>query len=417
MRRLWLVAAFAATAMVGCAKENPSSTDDANITVTGRVVDAAGHTVQDVIVYIGDAQQNVSGGTFSSTDVVVPYEVVVVRQSARVALFYRGLTRTDPTIQLPQLAQADDRSATVSGTLSGGAGFPPPAGHRTDVVITTPAAGTGGTVTSNGSYSVTRTWQGSGGVTASVHALQWQVNASGLPTAYTGYGSRTGLMLSDGAAVAGQNIMLAPVTSATVTGAVTPPEGFSVSATALYLRPGTGPELFSLARDESGAASFSFLAPTVPGATMTLTATVRMGGGTSCFVARTGLPPTLTGVGLSFLTPPTMVQPGSGAVGITNNTVFRWTQSGRAHVVIFEAPDRPTYVVVTPETSTTIRNLMQLGLPLPAGVEYRWTVYGIQESPDEAAEPGGYAQSFVTFPLADRSSCSVGPRTFRTDAS
>ena len=166
------------------------------ITVSGKVISATQQPIASSPVVITGLPATVTdaNGAFTIAGVTPPYDVTVVVSATKLGITYRGLTRSDPTLVNFLSSTPPPNSATVSGTVSGGAGFPQPATRTSAVLLTsteTSASATPNATT--GAYSLTTTWTGATTLTTVLHALQWDKNAAGMPTAFTGYGEKTGV--------------------------------------------------------------------------------------------------------------------------------------------------------------------------------------------------------------------------------
>src|SRR5262249_9090108 len=121
------------------------------ITVSGRVLQLSGARVGHLAVAIlgqGLAAKTDDFGNFTIPNVRTPYDiaasvftVTVPYAPAPSVPVSRGLRRPDPhLVVFPGDAES---TAVVTGTLSGGAGFPQPAGHFAFVQIGTDGGGMG----------------------------------------------------------------------------------------------------------------------------------------------------------------------------------------------------------------------------------------------------------------------------------
>ena len=207
-----------------------SVTASANVTAASSTITVAGTVVSQYAGPLPNVPVIITGypstttdvsGHFTISGVSTPYEVTVVSVSSKRAIVYRGLTRPDPTLYAVELVLLMfPYSSTISGAVSGGAGFPQPANHTTTVAFSSDHAGGNGTASvGSGAYSVAVSWDGPTITTGSLHALQWE-EASGLPLTYKGYGTKAGVALADGGVFTGQNIAMSAVPTATMTGAV-----------------------------------------------------------------------------------------------------------------------------------------------------------------------------------------------------
>ena len=155
----------------------------------------------------GDSKLTEEDGSFTFDDVAAEYDLTVIYEPGREAKVIEGLTTRQPVVVLGN-AEAN-RSAVVAGKLSGGAGFPLPAGHDASVAVVFPA-----TVVGFGqkarladqatSYLLQNVdWLGPQSIEGELVALQWQNGFTG-PRAFTGF-ARKPLTLTGGVAIGDAN--------------------------------------------------------------------------------------------------------------------------------------------------------------------------------------------------------------------
>lgn len=399
----------------GCSKDSDSSTGATGgvITVTGKVVSATLRPVPNTPVVIAGlpATTTDANGAFSIPGVTPPYDITVVISASKLGIIYRGLTRPDPTLVNLLSAVAAPNSATISGTVSGGAGYPQPA-NRTSGVVFVATEATGGAAPNNttGAYTMPLGWEGATTITGVLHALQWETNAAGMPQAFNGYTSKSGVTVSSGGTFAGQNLAMTTVTGATVSGTITVPATVTLAQKFLRLQFSSDRSL-QLGSETGSATAFTYNVPTVTGTTISIAAT-GMGGGGSSSTIKAGITPGATNVALALIEVPQLSLPVNAATNVTTTTPFSWTAAASVvSVLIFNGPaGQPDYLIFTGAASTTIPDLNSLGLGLPAGVSYTWnvTLIGPHASLDAAAGSNGF------MPLGDQLSAGSSSRTFTT---
>lgn len=334
-------------------------------------------------------------GGFSVSGVPTPYDAMLVVPALAEVTLYQGLTRSDPTLVSLGSSVPSHPAATVQGAVSGGASLPLPPNARTRVAF---GSAEGGGVASadgaTGTYQVGPSWWGTPSTTGTLYALQWQYDAAGLPSSYTGFASRTGVTLTDGVTLTGQDLTLAPVGSGQVSGSVAPPSGYTPSNRRLLLVFGADQGAVELVRETGAATAFSFLAPAPPGAALLLVARASAGSAVS-----TGYQPLPTqGTGLSAPLQPAadLAAPADGAMGVTMGTVFSWSPSpGGISLLVVRGSS--TFVVVTAGASATLPDAASLGFTLPPASVFSWYVFGVGpfSSIDAAAGRGGYLGPFI----------------------
>lgn len=129
----------------------------ATINVSGTLIGINLQPVASAPVVITSGGTNLSTttnatGVFSVSGVTPPYDATVV--TGNLSLIYKGLTCTNPTLVFLGVAPGVSRSASLSGTVSGGTGFPQPANHLARTAFGSPEAVDSATVNSaTGAYN------------------------------------------------------------------------------------------------------------------------------------------------------------------------------------------------------------------------------------------------------------------------
>jgi hypothetical protein len=376
------------------------------VTVAGKVVDILLNPVANVPVKIGNASTTTNAnGEFSISNVSTPYTAIIIDSGSSSGVIYQGLTRTDPTLQFLNFV-GSPKTANLAGNLSGGATFPNPAGHvalvtySAESMVPTRENLASGSGPAYGAMGVT--WSGAASLNGKIHALQWQTNASGLPTDYTGYGSKP-LSISDGGSYMspqGDVTLSAGVAEASLTGSISIPSGTSLVAKLLYADFGSN-ATHALLQDTTPATSFSYTTPNLSGVTMSASSVACGSGGCGLFnnisfAYKTGLAPNAASVSLENPAIPSLSLPVNGATNVTLTTPFSYAaSSGSVHFVQFNIGGQQ-YIVVSSGSETTIPDLSSVGLPLPAATAGTWQVIDIAPfaTVDAATSPSGFLKDF-----------------------
>lgn len=408
---------FAVAFVPGCSKDSDSGTGPVTttITVSGRVVSSLLRPVANAPVVITGLPSTTSNanGEFTIAGVTPPYDITVVISSNKLGITYRGLTRSDPTLVNFFSSTPLTNSATISGTVSGGAGYPLPANHTSRVAYDSPeVSGYSSPNSITGGYTLGLSWNGNTTANGDLHALQWQANAAGMPQAYTGYATKAGVTISNGGSFPNQNLPLASVTAGTISGTITVPSTVTLGVKSLYLE--VSSDLAILLGQESGAtAAFTYAVPNIANTTMRVAA---MGSGASggfSTALKTGISAGATGVSVTLPEVPQLSLPVDAATNISNTTPFSWTTSASVvYLALFAGPGgEPNYVVITGASTATIPDLTSLGLGLPSSMSYSWVVYifGPHASIDAAAGANGIV------PDGDGVTAFSSSRTFTTE--
>jgi Carboxypeptidase regulatory-like domain len=347
-------------------------------TVHGTVTDGNGQPFPAVAVLIssGSFKQSVltdAKGSFSVANVPTPYDATVLDTGSQLAIEFQGLTRADPTL-FASTGLAFSRNATLDGQLSGG-NYPEPPGYSTAFLFSSPETQQAFNFQTSASYSLSIGWSGAPSTTGSLYVLQIHSGAgpSMLPVDYPGYGTLSDVALHDQGTLGEQNIALAPVTQATLSGAANFPAGYSVDTKSfsLLLAPGVS---IPLGYDFSAGADFTYTTPSIPGTSVAIAATANSAAGEYIGVQKTGLA-NASGVVLSGPVAPSLSSPMDAATGVGVTTPFSWTAyAGGVHVLFFylDAPSGLSFIVFTAATTATLPDLASLGFSLPASARYGW---------------------------------------------
>ncbi len=392
------------------------------ITVAGQILDQYGTPVANAPVAIETQKTTTdASGHFTIAGVTTPYDLVTVtvwNGGQQQGIELRGLTRTDPTIAIAT-ATADPplvNQARVSGNLSGGDPLST-SGDYTYVTFGSSMASQAVSVINN-PFDLFLEWSGATSFTGTLHALQFAAGApTQLPTSYKGYGTKTGVTVTHGATQSGQDLALASVSTANISGSITlPSAAYSLDFTSLTLQFADGSG-FPLGSDS--ALAFNYLMPSGIGATGNLSAYATVTGGQTSALA-SGLAPDTSGFSLEMHAAALQVLPGDASTGVTTDTDFTWTafDGGLHFVEIYPDPDGyddypppfPSYLVVTSGTTTKIPDLAALGIGpgLPTGTKYSWSVTAQAPSTMDAFTGGSTSPANRTY------SSDADFRTFNT---
>ena len=350
---------------------------DASLTVTGRVVDLFRQPLVGYEVHLGAASAlSDAEGRFTFTGVSPPYDLVVKQASPLEAHVFRGLTRPDPVLPLIGPPIATPRVAAVSGTLSGGSGFPLGQNVVSALFFSAPQGFGGlylfpGQGPTYGPFSAS--WYGAASETGTLHGLQWRVDAQLLPAQFLAYGSAP-LAVTEGVAATGQVLSLQTAATGYLSGTVTVPGGFTLASKTLWLNAGPFTGVF-LGTDASPGATFTYATPDV-GLPVGFQATATRGG-KSTTSYRAGLLPSEV-IALALPAPPLQQTPIIGATGVSTATPFTWIAFPASIHVVFVVPaSGPAFAIYLAGASTTIPDLSAIGLPLAQGTAATWSVWGV----------------------------------------
>lgn len=394
-----------------------------SITVAGQILDFGGMPVANAPVAIGTKKTTTDAtGHFTIAEVTTPYDLVTWNSGQQTAIELRGLTRTNPTIALIFTTATGDpplqNQARLSGSLSGGDPLST-SGDYTYVAFGSPMTSQGVSVVDN-PFDLFLEWSGPTSFTGALHALQFAADApSQPPTSYRGYGTKTGVTVTHGVIQSGQDLELASVSTANLSGSIAlPSPEYSLTSKSLTLTFGDGASIQLLNWADSDLA-FNYLMPSGIGATGNLSVYAKVTGAES-FASASGLAPDASGVSLEVHAAALPVLPADGGTGVTTDTDFTWTAfDGGLHFVVFGnggcnwdgCSGLPTYIVVTSGTTTKIPDLAALGIGpgLPTGTSYTWSVSAQAPLTIDAFTGGSTSPVDRTY-----SSNATDPRSFGT---
>jgi Carboxypeptidase regulatory-like domain len=356
----------------------PGPVTPSTFTVSGKVVSLTGQPVPSATVQvIGKPSTTTdSNGNFSIPGVSAPYDVAAVASFGpnSVVTLFKGVTRSDPRV-IAFAFSGDAKSATINGSLSGSLIMPTPFGRRTNVAfVASEGADTSGVATNP--YTLTPNWFGPDSITGTVHAMQWSVDAAGLPTIYRGYGKLENVPVSNGSTANNKDVALNAVAASILSGNVTVPAGMTLNNKKLKADFGPNTSM-GLVSDSTAGTAFSYNTPNIAGINLTASARANGAGGMSAEVFKRNLAANAS-INLEIPTPPNLSLPVSAASGIDlSSQVFSWAPfNGGLHIVSLEAPFKKFYVF-TAASSVTLPSTASLGLgTLPASTAFGWQVMG-----------------------------------------
>jgi hypothetical protein len=342
------------------------------------VVGVPGNPLAGVTVAIGTKTTLTDAdGHFSIPGVTPPYDLTLVAPGdPPMAGVYQGLTRPDPTLVFVFFdGLGTPHTGVVAGSVSGGDPIPG-AGEFTGAVFSSPET-TGLVTLDSKDFSLPLAWFGPTTTNGTVHMLQWKSPERGRPpTAYTAFGTVTNLRVTDGETAAAGTIPLFDPGTASISGDIVAPAGATVFSKDLALE-FSDHAILPLGADTSNDSHFAFA---VPG-NITLTAVVTalaefFATGTATFRREAGIARGATGVSIVLPAPALPSTPADGSTDVSPSTEFRWSLvPGGVHLILFNGTaTKPSYYVVTAETSTRIPDLPALGAALPSASRYVWFV-------------------------------------------
>jgi hypothetical protein len=368
-----------------------------SLAVAGQVLDNTGQPVAARTVLVGTQSTTTdASGHFSFSGVSTPYDLTLVATSPdKTAVVYQGLTRADPKVLDLTTQGTFQHTAHLQGTLFGANPFD---GTIVAVVWASPEA-VAGVYVDAFPYDLGIAWSGASSITGTLHALQWTIDESGLPTAYQGIGVKNFVSLDAGTTVTTGDMNLEIPATQTVTTTLSPPTGYTlVDRRADVMFPDGA--FFTVASNQASATGFSVLVPT--GSDIRISALAENPSGSAQIIGSlAGVAPGTSNATLTLPTPALPTLPANGATGVGTTTNFSWSAlAGGVHFVFFTGANStsPTFAIITAGTSTQLPDLTSQGLALPPAELYQWAVIGLSPlaSVDAVAGTGTIALTGTT---------------------
>ncbi|HYP99100.1 MAG TPA: hypothetical protein VER96_10515 [Polyangiaceae bacterium] len=378
-------------------------------TVTGHVIDYWGHQLSGIPVEIGGTKVTTDAqGAFTIPNVAAQYDaslIVKVADTAETAGWvFQGLTRRDPTLQV----YLDLVSHSQYLDVEGGAGLTTAlTGSRTFSVA---VAGPDGQdefkdVKPDNFTEGHPSWRGPTTTQETAYGLVWQPDANGLPSSYVAFDSKTLALNSGSSSNALVTFDMTPgtINASAISGTVTP-GGSSERENWAFVQFPTNAAI-TVARDKTGANTFSYLAPALTGSSMVFCATegdAYTGG--YALVHKDGLAPGTTGITAKLPLPASglAVSPAADSTKVSSTTVFSFqpgTGSTGPFLLEFDNLDASSMehlLIVTAKTSFTLPKVVNDTYALLPGQKYYWRVqtHGVFANVDAMAGTTGYLDEF-----------------------
>ena len=383
---------------------------DAGTAIVGTVLDfGTGRPLSGLTVVIAGVRAVTdSAGRFTVETTAPSYDVLIYDADASSLSVFRGVRRRDPVLpHRPSRPSAPSSTASVTGSLSGGAIYPSSSSFDISVYFFSSEAdqstSAGGALSTDGGGPAFGPleigWSGANTIDGKLVAVGSLAGGDGGP-AGTWIANQPLTLASDQAAT--QVMALSPASPAgTLAGTITLPAGLDLVEKQLFLRLPIVHASIPLAVPQDGSSSFSLTVPDLSalGGELCVGA-VASPGPVSAEIC--GVTAGDASVKLDLAPPPSFVL-GDGGASLTSSGTLSWTSAGPG-VFLFELTSEnpsaqvPNVYVFTTDGSAGWPDLTAAGVSFPEGIEYNGSVATMGSYPtmDEALGPDGMANPFPT---------------------
>jgi len=329
---------------------------------------------------------------------VRPYDIAVVSDDGKAAAVYVGLTRSDPTISIPQEGPGSAitiHSGLLIGQFVGALEGSIPVGHNAAAFFTGPANAevqiVSASLSTSGTYTVKLSWRGDPNLTGTLRVLEWSVDAAGFPASFVSTGSIP-VTIGSGQRLTGKDVHFTAVGNFRITGTTSLAPGQLLLLRSLSASFPPGSNILDIGSDAS-ASTFDFPAFDLPGTVFNLTALVQDSTGAVVQAWRAGFPPA-TAVDLSIPAAPVLQPPTVPVAGGLAGTQLSWSPlvPGAVYDLLLR-PQSPggVLLVVTDGTTFQVPDLSAMRFASPGASTYQLDLLAFAPlSPDDVA--GGTTQ-------------------------
>ncbi len=360
--------------------------------VHGRLIDFWGHGVPGVEVVVGEQSGTTNDeGEFVVEDVAATYDVsfVLFMEDTQGSFGYQfvHLSRRDPVLQVfeawPPL------TATLTATASGVT-----LDDDVDVVGVSFGSDDGNFASwlADTGKELMPVWSGAEETLAGVHAIHWHEDDS-VPTEYLGYFSDTVALTSGDRTTLDVMLGGEPLDMSTINGTVTGTTS-NDRVNSVYVTFDDGAAIEVVEDSNTEQDDFSYLTPTIGGATLVFAASESVGDGDSAaIVYKRGVAPGESDLAMRIPTPASLEQPADGAT-LTADSEFEWTlPSGDNQVVVVRIEDTGMWggmYIITDQPSARLPTFATYSLRTQATHEWRVETHRACASIDECAGADGF---------------------------
>lgn len=391
----------------GPSDAGPSDAGARPITVSGRVIDFYRRPAPGLRVTIGAVEVLTDeSGAFSVEGVEPPYDVSLIASTTvsdfavrYYAYVYEGLTRPDPTLQVYH--GLPGRSSSVNLGVSG-ATFEPGDNRRLIVAFSSPDGHYSASNVSVDTATLAVNWSGPATTAGNAHGLL-VLRASDLagapPLEYEAYATTPLALADEGTSSLGLDLSASSIPGVALTGSVDAGTlGVATHQVSARLADGT---LLPLLSEASNQGLFSYLVPSLPGASLTVAASA---GSPAFSVAHVDGVPAAAAEDVALVLPrPVALNAPASSAQVGPGSTFAWSTVGQsARVFVWHLESQGFFegiYVITARSQIELPDVPGYALTLPSDGEFSFTwsveTHGDYPSVDAATGPEGFFDSFA----------------------
>jgi hypothetical protein len=345
-------------------------------------------------------------GQFTVNGVTKPYDVfftistIQANVPAKYGWLYKGLTRTDPTLQVGR--GLPERGASTLDINVASVDFATlPATHTVHTSFGSADGAFDTDIDGTPTTYIQSLWFGPTTTSMNGHALHWTRASStslDLPTGYLAYDTHNVSLVDSNAATIAFDLPNMTMAVGQLSGTVTPSASGGQRENSVFLRFDDN-AVMQLVSDASQPTTFSYMTPTIAQSTLMFAASQGYSSTPPYSVVhKDGMGSTQSGITLQIPDAPSLIAPAAGTTGVNGSTLFRWSGSAKVFMwaIIFSNEYKGLFVVTT-EKQGQIANMPD-GPVLTPNAPYYWWVEtnGSYQSVDEATGTNGMLDSFRT---------------------
>ena len=355
--------------------------------VSGHIRTFEGTPLPNAVVSINDVSAVTDDdGAFTIADVAGTYDLTIIDNDHKYVEIVEGMTTREPVVALWQL-RTTNRVGGIAGKLSGGAGFPLPAGQAGVVQFQGAISGFSevNLVAASSSFTLSEVnWEGPDTCPGLLTGMFWKQGLTG-PSEYTGFGT-SAVTLEDGKVIGKVN---GSVTATNL--AVTNPAEHTVTGSLSV--PGTPTNVWSYLYVGSVSVPLALAPGPISVVVPEVDAPTFLGVSADYLTGSAGKTlPTALGANLDLTVPapPQLVLPVADATGVTSATEFSWTKpAAGTFSLLFTGVGSWSVLRLTSRTKVQLPDLSAAGVAYAGeGLPGVWHLEqrGPAATPEEALE-------------------------------